>query len=264
LSWIKTCHSQSRSGSSRFDAKTFQGKTSNENDLSLSVRIEYGAFRAEIGGDLSGDNTDNYVDVESTVAAGVGKLDVYKVHHHCSSHSSNDDWLSTTRPTVGIVSAGDGNTFNHPTPDCLERLHSVGTKTYWTEAGGGATPEAGQDVVAGNVVVNVDLAANSFTVTHGADSDTYAIGRPLAAPNAATASALPKYAWSTRNGSKLYHYTTCQWVQSQHVCYPSIQCLCSSATHKPIGHAAPPKRYCITHMGCKNTPYRNHPHGSPN
>jgi hypothetical protein len=214
LSWIKTCHSQSRSGSSRFDAKTFQGKTSNENDLSLSVRIEYGAFRAEIGGDLSGDNTDNYVDVESTVAAGVGKLDVYKVHHHCSSHSSNDDWLSTTRPTVGIVSAGDGNTFNHPTPDCLERLHSVGTKTYWTEAGGGATPEAGQDVVAGNVVVNVDLAANSFTVTHGADSDTYAIGRPLAAPNAATASGLPKYAWSTRNGSKLYHYTTCQWVQN--------------------------------------------------
>src|SRR5262249_41455181 len=56
--------------------------TTNENDLSLAAIITYAGFRAEIGGDLSGDNTNNYIDVETGVAPHVGRLDLYKVHHH--------------------------------------------------------------------------------------------------------------------------------------------------------------------------------------
>lgn len=59
-------------------------KTSNENDLSLSVVVAFGTFKEEIGGDLSGDNTNMYQDVETPVAPDVGKIDVYKVHHHWS------------------------------------------------------------------------------------------------------------------------------------------------------------------------------------
>jgi beta-lactamase superfamily II metal-dependent hydrolase len=150
--------------------------TTNENDLSLGARITYGAFRAEIGGDLSGDNTSSYIDVETDVAAAVGKLDVYKVHHHCSSHSSNDAWLATTKPTIAIIRAGNGNTYSHPTEDCIERLHSVGTKTYWTERGNGATPVPGTDTISGTAIVNVDLSAGRYTVTHGSKAETYAIG----------------------------------------------------------------------------------------
>lgn len=59
--------------------------TKNENDLSMSVLVSFGAFREEIGGDLSGENTGEYQDVETQVAPDVGPIDVYKVHHHCSS-----------------------------------------------------------------------------------------------------------------------------------------------------------------------------------
>jgi hypothetical protein len=81
--------------------------TSNENDLSVTARVSFGDFRAEIGGELSGDDSDNYKDIETGLAKNVGRLDVYKVHHHCSSQSSNDEWLRATKPTVAI---SDGDT----------------------------------------------------------------------------------------------------------------------------------------------------------
>lgn len=178
----------------------------NENDLSLSARISYGNFRAEVGGDLSGDNTDLYVDVESTIAASVGKLDVYKVHHHCSSHSSNDAWLAAIKPTIGIISAGTGNTYGHPTLECLERLHNAGTHTYWTEPGQGANPVPGWDVIAGNAIVQVDLGTNQYTVAYGNQSDAYTInGGPISNGSA-------KFAWSKK--SKTYHYATCEYVKN--------------------------------------------------
>ncbi len=119
--------------------------TTNENDLSVAVLLNFGPFKAEIGGDLSGANTGSYADIETTVAPLVGRLDVYKVHHHCSSYSSNEAWLTTTRPAVGIISTGDGNDYHHPAADCVTRLHAQKVATYWTETGAGATPEAGVD-----------------------------------------------------------------------------------------------------------------------
>src|SRR4051794_17744037 len=47
-------------------------QTSNENDLSLAALVTFGSFREEIGGDLSGDNTQMYEDVETPVAPDVG------------------------------------------------------------------------------------------------------------------------------------------------------------------------------------------------
>jgi hypothetical protein len=185
--------------------------TTNENDLSLSALISYGGFRAEIGGDLSGDNTENYIDVESSVAASVGKLDVYKVHHHCSSHSSNDTWLEATKPTIAIISEGNGNTYGHPAPDCLERLHAANVKTYWTERGNGGDPEAGWDLVAGDILLEVDLGAQQYTVKSKLGVDTYSItGGQASSSNQPTTMA--KYAWS--KNSSVYHYANCSYVAS--------------------------------------------------
>ena len=100
--------------------------TTNENDLSLAMRIAFGAFRAEIGGDLSGEDTDNYADIETTVAPSVGPIDVYKVHHHCSKYSTNETWLQVTAPTIGIISTGDTNKYGHPASECLkgQKIHA--------------------------------------------------------------------------------------------------------------------------------------------
>lgn len=193
-------------------------KTSNENDLSLAATIAFGQFKAEISGDLSGDNTDQYEDIETSVAPKVGRIDVYKVHHHCSSHSTNEAWLTTTKPTIGIISTGDGNSYGHPSADCLERLHKQGVRTYWTEAGAGADPEAGLDVVGGNIVVEVALGAATFTVRpSGSDAATYPVVAGGSGPGESprpspAASPMPKYAWS--KNSPVYHLANCDFVAS--------------------------------------------------
>jgi len=218
--------------------------TSNENDLSLVAVVAFGQFRAEFGGDLSGasvvrqlgPNPVEYKDIESSVSTKVGHIHVYKVHHHCSAYSSNDAWLSTTQPIIGIVSAGDGNTYGHPDPTCLERLHKAGVKTYWTENGNGGTPESGLDVVGGNITVEVAPTAQSFTVTYAAARvDTYTLtganGTPGSTP---TTSTTLRYAWS--KNSSVYHFANCRYVQN------------ISPANLEQGSTPPPRK--TLHNGC--------------
>ncbi|MBZ5538181.1 MAG: MBL fold metallo-hydrolase [Acidobacteriia bacterium] len=180
--------------------------TTNENDLSLVAVVHYGEFNAEVGGDLSGYDTRTYDDVESSVARRVGHIDVYKVHHHCSQYSSNSTWLSTVKPTIAIVSVGNGNTYHHPTVNCIERLHKAGVKTYWTELGSGATPQPGMDIVGGNIIIEVAGGGQTFEVTHKPNQ--------LNSPKAGTQSVnktLATFAWSKR--SIVYHYSDCEYVR---------------------------------------------------
>jgi beta-lactamase superfamily II metal-dependent hydrolase len=191
--------------------------TNNENDLSLVSVVEFGGFRAEFGGDLSGEKTGNYEDIETDVAPKVGRIDVYKVHHHCSSHSSNEAWLGVIKPRIGIISAGDGNTYGHPAQDCLDRLHAAGIKTYWTEHGNGGTPTAPYDVVAGSVFVEVAPGASTYRVTTtDGNADTYPIwaSSPAMPPGPSPAVPTPSgsFAWSKL--AKYYHYSTCSYVAS--------------------------------------------------
>jgi beta-lactamase superfamily II metal-dependent hydrolase len=184
--------------------------TSNENDLSVTARVSYGSFRAEIGGDLSGDDTNNYKDIETGLAKNVGRLDVYKVHHHCSSHSSNDAWLRATKPTVAIISDGDGNSYGHPAPDCIERLHASGAHLYLTEQGADNELDPTTDVVGKNIIVAVN--ATGYTVQHGTEQDPYPFASTNGAPAApvSPASLHPKSAWSAN--SKVYHFANCVYV----------------------------------------------------
>ena len=110
---------------------------------------------------------------------------------------------------MAIIRAGNGNTYGHPTADCLERLHSVGTKTYWTEPGNGADPVPGWDTVSGTAIVTVDATTNRYTVTHGAKTETFTIGGGILTNGGTPQSS---FAWSKR--SKIYHLSTCDWVTS--------------------------------------------------
>jgi hypothetical protein len=98
--------------------------------------------------------------------------DVYKVHHHGSRYSTNTAWLQVVNPRIGIVSTGTGNSYNHPTEECIERLHNAGVIAYWTESGNGVAPEDGVDVVGGTIIVEVPTQATSYTVRHTAGAAT--------------------------------------------------------------------------------------------
>lgn len=183
--------------------------TTNENDLSLVALVRFGQFEAIIGGDLSGFKSDNYEDIESSVAGSVGEVEVYKVHHHGSRYSTNEAWLDELKPLVGIISAGEGNVHRHPTQECLERLHQKGVKTYWTTVGNGATPEPGYDIIGGNIIVEVVPNSTRFTVTYsGTLTDTF----PLHGATPDPIDVLPDFAWSKK--SEVYHHATCRYVEN--------------------------------------------------
>jgi beta-lactamase superfamily II metal-dependent hydrolase len=191
-------------------------QSKDENDLSVDAVVHFGAFKAELGGDLSGFDTTSYKDIETSVADQVGQIDVYKVHHHGSSHSTNPHWLDVTKPRIGVISCGTGNTYNHPTQECLEALHRANVRTYWTELGNGVDPEPGMDIVGGNIVVQVPADSQTFSVTYnGAQTDTYPTwsANSVAASDAVVGvSPVQRYAWTKSRQSRIYHLVQCSDV----------------------------------------------------
>jgi beta-lactamase superfamily II metal-dependent hydrolase len=182
--------------------------TTNENDLSVVAAVRFGNFDAVIAGDLSGFKTGSYEDIETSVGPLVGQVEVYKVNHHGSAYSSNDAWLGIIKPKIGIISTGAGNTFGHPTQECLDRLHAAGLKTYWTEVGNGADPDPAVDFVGKNIVVEAIPGSWTFTVTYANNQvSTYPDwGAPPDAETSAT------FAWSKK--SSIYHFAHCSYVQN--------------------------------------------------
>ncbi|MBE3071351.1 MAG: Ig-like domain-containing protein [Acidobacteria bacterium] len=142
------------------------GSGSDENDRSIVAVVHFGEFDAEFGGDL----TDA---AEPSIASMMPRVEAYKVHHHGSASATSTTWLSAIMPKVAIISVGNGNPYHHPTQSALDRLHHASVKTYWTELGSGATPQAAWDVVAGTVTVEVPTGGTRFTVRWNGGADTY-------------------------------------------------------------------------------------------
>jgi competence protein ComEC len=181
--------------------------TENENDLSVVCVVRYGSLDIVMGGDLSGFHASDYEDIETAVAPKVGEVEVYKVNHHCSSYSSNSFWLETIHPRIGIISTGEGNDYQHPAVDCLQRLHQNGVVTFWTSEGNGAEPADGQDHVVGSVVLTFVKGANTFDVVTSAGTSTFSTWE------ASTVHPVElKYVWS--KNSSVYHDATCRYVKT--------------------------------------------------
>ena len=125
--------------------------TSNENALSLVLKLTYGSFTHVFAGDIPGVSPD----VESVIGPEVGDVDVCKVTHHGSETSTTDAWLDATDPEVCILSVGN-NGFGHPTSEALGRLHAHGVEVYRTQTGSGATPGPADHVCDGDVRVTVE------------------------------------------------------------------------------------------------------------
>ena len=154
-------------------AGVYSPSGSDENAKSVVMLVTYGNFNEVIGGDLTG-SAANGNDVETTVGPEVGDVEIYKVHHHGSTYSTNDNWLDAVTPEVGIIQVGNGNSYGHPTSGALGRLHAHGVHTYWTETGAGVTPDPSWDQVGGTIVVQADPGPGAaYTVSGSGFTDTW-------------------------------------------------------------------------------------------
>jgi beta-lactamase superfamily II metal-dependent hydrolase len=147
---------------------------SEENCLSLVLKVSYGEFDAVFGGDLSGANSGSYRDIETTVGPQVGQVEEYKVHHHGALTSTNVAWLAAVQPKIAVISAGNGNSYGHPVAATLARLHDANVRTFWTETGNGVAPDPAWDHVAsGKIVISAtwepagvdSVRAGAYTTT---------------------------------------------------------------------------------------------------
>jgi len=140
-----------------------------ENDFSMVTVVRYGGFDELISGDLSGQNYESsfgyhYTDVESTVAPLVGDVEVYRVNHHGSSHSTNPALLSAIDPEVSIISVGNANTYHHPNSAVVDALKAT-SDVYMTQYGDREGVNYTGVVVGGDIVVIVtDPSGTGYTV----------------------------------------------------------------------------------------------------
>ena len=149
--------------------------TTDENSLSMVMKVSYGEFDMVFGGDLPGANSGDYKNIETTVGPQVGPVEVYKVHHHGSATSSLTDWLDATQPKIAVISVGTGNSYGHPTSSALTRLHAANVHTYWTETGSGVAPNPTWDKVSnGQVIISATwMGAGVDTVRGNGFADTF-------------------------------------------------------------------------------------------
>jgi hypothetical protein len=66
----------------------------------------------------------------------VGDIDLLKVAHHGSGHSTSRAFLEATQPEIALISAGAGNRYRHPSSDTLERLAEAKAIVYRTDLSG--------------------------------------------------------------------------------------------------------------------------------
>lgn len=64
------------------------------------------------------------------------KVDIIKISHHGSDSASSWDFLSASTAKIGVISVGEDNHFNHPSPLILDRLKSLNIDIYRTDIDG--------------------------------------------------------------------------------------------------------------------------------
>ncbi|KAH3731778.1 MBL fold metallo-hydrolase [Pelomyxa schiedti] len=160
----------------------------NENDYSVGIVLRYGGFTYASFGDLdgvydySGDSV--YDNIEAVVGPRVGQVDVYKVNHHGSMYSSNEDFVDTLNPQVSVISCGCNNTYSHPDQTVLNRLLASGN-VFLTEKGN-PDDDYGESIIADTDIVVESLDGGAtFTVSWGSDSSMSFTSRKATAPTCA-------------------------------------------------------------------------------
>ena len=106
--------------------------TSNSNDSSIVVMVEYGSYKFLFTGDISS-NVEGQLVRDSSIDL---SCDVLKVAHHGSRYSSSSSFLNATGADYGVICVGTGNSYGHPTSTALNNLANYGISVYRTDLRG--------------------------------------------------------------------------------------------------------------------------------
>ena len=96
-------------------------------ELALTYERHGRTLAALLTGDAERDETGACLD-----ARDVGDIDFLKVGHHGSEVSLTLEQAARLDPEVSVASAGEGNSYGHPTQECVSALESAGSRFLCT------------------------------------------------------------------------------------------------------------------------------------
>ncbi|MDO4541405.1 MAG: ComEC/Rec2 family competence protein [Bacillota bacterium] len=105
---------------------------SETNDTSIVLKVSHGSDDFLICGDAT-------VYVENELIYRFGEelqCEVYNVAHHGSYLSNSPQFLQAVAPDIYVISAGEGNQYDHPNAETLDRIANQGGKVYRTDESG--------------------------------------------------------------------------------------------------------------------------------
>jgi competence protein ComEC len=176
---------------------TYMAPDLNADSIVLLLKID--GKEVLLTGDLSGPNEA----VVGSVCARGPPLYLLKVAHHGSAYSTGDSFLSETRPQYAVISVGP-NSYGHPSPATLARLHSHGVRTYTTQRDGTIT------------VTFSASGAVRWTFTRSAKPASVGGGSSSTGGGTTTASSGDPIVYITATG-ECYHRDGCRYLSSSKI-----------------------------------------------
>ncbi len=105
----------------------------NINNYSIVLKLNFGSTSVMFTGDAEEESEEKILSVYPSELL---KSDILKMGHHGSSTSSTLDFLKAVSPDVAIMSLGEGNSYNHPHKETLDKLESLDLPYYRTDLHG--------------------------------------------------------------------------------------------------------------------------------
>lgn len=103
-----------------------------ENCESIELAVSYERDGASLAALLTGDAERD--ETGMCIRNGdVGDIDLLKVGHHGSDVSITQDEAQALLPEVSVASAGEGNSYGHPSPVCVKTLQEAGSYVLCTK-----------------------------------------------------------------------------------------------------------------------------------
>ena len=110
------------------------GSRSDANSNSVVLWVNHGEVDFLLTGDAEEPTERRLVDIVRGTP--MGDLEVLKVAHHGSSHSSTEEFLKHFPSDIAVISCGRRNRYKHPKPEALDRLKTMGAKIHRTDLEG--------------------------------------------------------------------------------------------------------------------------------
>lgn len=113
----------------------------NDNNNSLCILTEYKNFKILLTGDIENEVIE---EIYSLYPDKLKDIFIFKVPHHGSKNSYNENFYSILNPEISIVSVGP-NRFDHPSNEIINYLLSLKSKIFRTDKDGAIEIEIFKD-----------------------------------------------------------------------------------------------------------------------